>query len=295
MSAPEVIEHGVYGPSAYGATDRTVPFPSTGPSVLTTLSWAVMASILHRIRRGEGALLAVNLSLILHQSRAAGRGLVQAVVSVLAIVAMYAFNDLYDAPGDWNNPKKDPALIAVYVEHRSASVVAISLLKLAALVVAFVTLGPLAAGAVLGVLTVNVVYSVAFKGVPVADVAWVWLWGLLYASIVAAPAPLLVLVGLMTAVCHLFQTLDDRVPDAANGIRTTAVRSPVLARNVLIVLSLLLSLSLRAPLGAAAALTAFTPLALFFAVRSSGTAWLLTKAYFGVVWLYLLGFSGAAG
>ena len=99
----------------------------------------------------------------------------------------------------------------------------------------------------------------------------------------------------MTAVCHLFQTLDDRVPDAANGIRTTAVRSPILAGNVLIVLSLLVFLTLRAPLGAAGALTAFTPLALFFAVRNPGTAWLLTKAYFGVVWLYLLGISGAAG
>ena len=88
---------------------------------------------------------------------------------------------------------------------------------------------------------------------------------------------------------------DDRVPDAANGIRTTAVRSPILAGNVLIVLSLLVFLTLRAPLGAAGALTAFTPLALFFAVRNPGTAWLLTKAYFGVVWLYLLGLPGAAG
>ena len=63
----------------------------------------------------------------------------------------------------------------------------------------------------------------------------------------------------------------------------------------LLVLSLLVFLTLRAPLGAAGALTAFTPLALFFAVRNPGTAWLLTKAYFGVVWLYLLGISGAAG
>src|SRR5207244_9763596 len=101
-----------------------------------------------------------------------------------------------------------------------------------------------AGGDVLGVIIVNLLYSIVFKGVPVADVAWVWLWGALYASIVGGPPRLLVLVGLMTAVCHLFQALDDRVPDAASGIRTTAVRSPALARNVLIVLSVLVSITL---------------------------------------------------
>ena len=42
-------------------------------------------------------------------------------------------------------------------------------------------------------------------------------------------------------------------------------------------------------------MTAFTPLALFFAVANPGIAWLLTKAYFGLVWLYLLGLPGATG
>ena len=42
--------------------------------------------------------------------------------SVLAILVMYAFNDLYDAPVDWNNPKKDRALIATWIEHRYAGV-----------------------------------------------------------------------------------------------------------------------------------------------------------------------------
>jgi hypothetical protein len=99
----------------------------------------------------------------------------------------------------------------------------------------------------------------------------------------------------MTAICHLFQAVDDRVPDASNGIRTTAVRSPALARNVLVVLSLLLFLVLRAPLGTASALTAFTPLAIFFLVGSPATGWLLAKAYFGFMWLCVLGITGAAG
>jgi 4-hydroxybenzoate polyprenyltransferase len=290
VAVPEAIQEAAYG----------APFPATARAGarsrrLAALSWAVVASTLHRVRRGEGALLAVNLSLIAFHNSSLARGLAQAIVSVLAIGVMYALNDLLDAPADWKNPKKDRTVIAAYVEHRRAGFLAIGVLKLLTLAIAFATLGPAATAAVAGVMSVNLVYSVVLKGVPVLDVAWVWLWGVLYAAIVETSTPLLVVVGLMTAVCHLFQTLDDRLPDAANGIRTTAVRSPLLARNVLVVLSLLLFVSLYAPFGGALALTTFTPLALFYAAGNPGTGWLLTKAYFGVVWLFLLGISGAAG
>jgi 4-hydroxybenzoate polyprenyltransferase len=262
---------------------------------LAAVGWAIAGSTLQRVRRGEGALLAINLSLIAYQGGTAGTMVAQGVVSLLAIAVMYAFNDLYDAPLDWKNPKKDRALIATWIEHRGAGMVAIAALKLVTLGVALATLGPLAAAAAAGVMVVNVVYSMALKGVPVLDITWVWLWGALYAQIVEPSAVVLVVVGLMTAVCHLFQALDDRVPDAANGIRTTAVRSAALSRNVLIVLSVLLCAVLRPALGATAALTAFTPLAIFFVSRNAGTGWLLTKAYFALMWLYLLGNTGAGG
>ncbi len=91
----------------------------------------------------------------------------------------------------------------------------------------------------------------------------------------------------MTAVCHLYQALDDRASDAANAITTTAVRSAALSRNVLAALSLLLFVALRPSLGPWA-LTAFTPLAIFFACRSPRLGWLLTKVYFAGAWLALL-------
>jgi 4-hydroxybenzoate polyprenyltransferase len=279
-----------------------VPRPTPGElsvgapaSPVTTVAWAVVASTLHRIRRGEGALLAVNLSLIVYQGVDAALAAAQAVVSVLAIVAMYAFNDVHDAPLDWNNPKKDRGLIAAYFHHRRAGVAVAFGLKLLALVRALVTHGPMPTLAHAGVMVVNVVYSCALKGVPVVDVAWVWLWGALYAAVVGGPVPFLVVVGLMTAICHLFQALEDRIPDAASGIRTTAVRSAALSRNLLVVLSLLLVAVLRPMLGDAAALTALTPLAIFFLVRNAGTGWLLTKAYFALMWLAVLGMPGAAG
>jgi len=290
MRAPEAY---VPVPVAEAAIE---PCPAAETGAFAALAWAGLASTLHRLRRGEGALLAVNLSLVAYLGATPGRALAQAAISAVVIALMYAFNDLYDAPTDWNNPKKDRAVIAAYIEHRRAGAVALVVLKALAVGVAFLALGPGAAATVAGVMFVNVVYSMALKGVPVADVAWVWLWGALYAAIAGAPPSLIVVVGLMTSVCHLFQTLDDRRADAEVGIRTTAVRSPVLARNVLSVLSLLLFVALAPALGVPGALTAFVPLGLFFVASRPGVAWLLTKAYFAVVWLALLGMvPGAAG
>jgi 4-hydroxybenzoate polyprenyltransferase len=296
MSAPEAALDDPSAPAAGLRTnraDRTGAPATTRASALAALSWAALASTLHRVRRGEGALLAVNVSLIAYQGGALSRSLLQAIVSALVIGEMYAFNDLYDAPMDWNNPKKDRTLIAAYVDHRRAGGFALLVLHLFTAALAFAALGRGAGAAAAAVMIVNVVYSTVFKGVPVVDVAWCALWGGLYAAIVAAPPALLVLVGLMTAVCHLFQTMADRIPDAANGIRTTAVRSSALSRQVLLVLSSLLFLVLRAPLGTAGALTAFTPLGLAFVTPDPGRAWLLTKVYFGALWLYLLGVAGA--
>lgn len=278
------------------ATAEPPSFVATESSVLAALGWAVASSTVHRIRRGEGALLAINLSLIVfHGALFTGRGLAQGLVSVLAILVMYAFNDLYDAPVDCNNPKKDRALIATWMRHRRAGVLATVVLKLVTLGVAFATLGSFAAAAVAAVMIVNVVYSTMLKGVPVADVVAVWVWGSLYAAIVDPSFAVVFLVGLMTGICHLFQALDDREPDAENGIETTAVRSAALSRNVLVALTACLFASLYGSLGVVGALTAFVPLAIFFVIADAGIGWLLTKAYFAVVWLWFLGASGAAG
>jgi 4-hydroxybenzoate polyprenyltransferase len=274
--------------TAAGATAPTLAWAPLA------IAWAGVASTLHRIRRGEGALLAVNLSLLAYHGGGLGEGLASAAVSVLAILLMYAFNDLYDAPADVSNPKNDRAVTTIYLEHRRAFGMAMLALKLATIALAFAFVGPRATVAVTGVLIVNVVYSMFLKGVPVADVVWCGVWGALYAAIVSGSPSLLLLVGLMTAVCHVYQTLDDRVSDAANGIMTTAVRSASLSRNVLIALSVLLWASLYEPLGAWA-LTAFTPLALFFLTGRPVAGWVLSKVYFAAVWLCLLGLPYATG
>jgi 4-hydroxybenzoate polyprenyltransferase len=262
---------------------------------VAALSWAAVASTLRRVQRGEGALLAVNLSLIAYQGVFRPLACVETLISLLTIGVMYVLNDLHDAPTDSNNPKKDHALIAIYLEHRRACVVLIVLTKMLTLALAWATLSPRATIAVAGVLGANVAYSMIMKGLPVLDVVWCGLWGALYAAIVTPAPALWLLVGLMTAICHLYQALDDRDADAANAITTTAVRSQRLSAGVLAALCVLLYAALRPPFGPVWAWTAFAPLVIHFSSTGPRTGWLLTKGYFGVMWLTVLGISRAAG
>ncbi len=265
--------------------------------VFEAVAWALAASTWHRIRRGEGALLAINFSLIALQTGQGGDGARAAalvVVCTLAIGLMYAFNDLHDAPVDWTNPKKDRRLIAVWVEHRRVGMLAIAALTLVTLGLALATLGPRATAAAAAVMIVNVAYSMRLKGAPVADIAIVWLWGALYAGIVSPSVALVFLVGVMTGVCHLFQALGDRDSDAANHIDTTAVHSATLPRDVLIVLGVLMAVALYGTLGIVGAARAAIPLLFFCPVAVATVGWLLTKGYFAIVWLAVLGAGGAA-
>jgi 4-hydroxybenzoate polyprenyltransferase len=288
MNSPRSAEPWLDGPRPFAPRAQTA-VASVPSNAFVAVCWAGIASTLHRMRGGEGALLAINFSLIAYQGGIeTPRGLAGLLVSVLVIGLMYAFNDLYDAPLDVNNPKKDRALIAAYLEHRSVSNIAIWVLSLLTIGLAFATLGPRPALMVAAVFVVNVIYSTLLKGAPVIDVVWCGLWGALYATIVETSPVLLVLVGLMTAVCHLYQALDDRVSDAANHIVTTAVRSATLSRNMLAALSLLLFFVLRPSFGDLWATSAFAPLALYFVSPSPRVAWLLSKLYFGLMWLSVL-------
>jgi hypothetical protein len=58
---------------------------------------------------------------------------------------------------------------------------------------------------------------------------------------------------------------------------------------VLFVFSALIGVLLRGPLGDMMALSAMIPFALFFLLRNTHLAWILTKLYYGVVWLSVLG------
>jgi 4-hydroxybenzoate polyprenyltransferase len=266
---------------AHAAAPTATPIP--------LIAWAMAASTFHRIWLGEGVLIAINLSILLYRGVGPGELIAGTIVSVLALGVMYAFNDAYDAVADRHNPKKDQRQVSAYIDHRGTSYRILFAAKILTVVLAWLLLGPASAAATATVLAVNFIYSTALKGVPIVDVAWCGVWGAAFAAIVLAPTDLMILAGLMTAVCHLYQALGDRAADAENRITTTAVFSSSASAAVLLVLSAMIGLMLRNPLGELLAVTALIPFALFFLLRNPHVAWILTKVYYGVVWLAVLG------
>ena len=121
------------------------------------------------------------------------------------------------------------------------------------------------------------------------------LWGCLYSAIVVPSWRVCVLVGVMTAVCHIFQALGDREVDAHNRVRTTAVFSPSVTTGALGIVCGVLYLVLSPALGALWSLSAFVPLALMLGLGATGAAWMLSRIYFGLALLAVLGgFPGAS-
>ena len=256
---------------------------------IALITWAMAASTYHRIFLGEGVLIAINVSILLYRAVGLVELIAGTIVSVLTLGVMYAFNDAYDALADRHNPKKDQRQVSVYIDHRRACYRLLLAAKILTVVLAWVLLGPASATATATVIAVNFIYSTTLKGVPIVDVAWCGVWGAAFAAVVLPPVDLMILVGLMTAVCHLYQALGDRSADAQNRIMTTAVFSSGASAIVLFVLSAMIGMMLRDPFGDLLALSALIPFALFFLLRNSHLAWVLTKLYYGVMWLLVLG------
>ena len=270
-----------------GAPPRAATITASD-SPIQLIAWAIAASTYHRIFLGEGVMIAINLSILLHRGVGSAELVAGTIVSVLTLGLMYAFNDAYDAEADRHNPKKDQRQVSVYVDHRRTIYRVLLVAKILTVVLAWMLLGRTSATATATVMAVNFVYSTALKGVPIIDVAWCGAWGAAFAAVVMASPDLMILAGLMTAVCHLFQALGDRSSDAQNRITTTAVFSSNASAAVLFVLCAMVAVMLRGPLGSVLALSAFTPLALYFLLRNTHVGWMLTKVYYGMVWLLVL-------
>jgi hypothetical protein len=275
--------------AARAVRDRLRPAaPTFGP---LTLPWTNLTPLLHRIGRGEGLLLAVNLSLVLVAQVSPRETLVLSTVSVAALAILYFVNDVWDCRRDLIDAGKDATFVRFCVTHRTRLQV-LAVAEMVALVVfALVAAGPWCAGALVANLLVNVGYSTWFKGRPALDVAWVVLWGGSYVALSgpATPLAVIVLAGAMTGVCHVFQMRRDRAVDARNGVRTSAVAKPWLPAIELALCCFAMALVLYRMLGLVAAATAAVPFVTFHMMRSNQNAWLLAKASFAVVWLLVLG------
>lgn len=248
---------------------------------------ATWQPLLQRFRVHEGLLLAALASLVVVARPAPGRGLAELVLGVWLLALLYAYNDVHDAPRDTGDPKKDPALVAHLYADRAwlrgwilAQTGAVALL-------AGTLLGTGALVATAAVAGLNVAYSHRLKGVPVLDVLTVGLWGAAYVTLVQPPVALCVLIGAMTAISHVFQTLRDRRADADGGVHTVGQLTEGGVAMVLLGASAVL-FAVLLPLGWPLAASAAFPLVAWWAIRRPVPAWLVVKAYFAAVWVVAL-------
>lgn len=257
---------------------------------MRTLLQGILSPMLHRFRKAEGALLAVNASIILTQTASPRHMAMQLMTSAAVLALLYAYNDVHDCESDLENPKKDRQLVLFLIRHRASILRALVVLFAAAVFASYLALGIGSAVAVASVLLINVTYSHFLKKVAVVDVLWVGLCGGTYILTPGIPLDfrIVVLVAVMTAASHVYQSLEDRPVDRRNQIQTTAVFSPRLASVLLLAFCGVAAWVVEHYIGLPLALTAFIPFAAHLAIHDPQRAWLLSKACFGVLWLALL-------
>ena len=269
---------------------RLAPVPVSAETAVLAgfleLSWA---PLVRRMQRGEGALLAVNATWVAFAWPGWGPAAFLVALSTAVLMAAYALNDWHDAEGDLRDPKKHRALVLGLIARRRPFGLWLAGLHVALVVVAAVAQDLATAAAVATMLGINALYSWRLKGVPLADLAVVGLWGAAFVAIVGAPVWLCAAVGLMTSIMHLFQIQQDRPVDAANHIETTVVRLPGAALVVLTTICAALAVILLPHLGPLGALSAAVPLALRVGVQDNGRAWMACRVYCGLALLAALG------
>jgi len=272
------------GPGAHSST-TTSP---RAQGLARRLLYMSGASLWERFRRGEGGLLAINVTLVAFARPTALVGASQIAISALLLAAVYAINDWRDAEDDRRNPKKNQKLVGMLVEFRRPFFVWLCAMQLALIVFSWAAVGPAAAVAVAAMVAINFIYSWRLKGVPIADLFIVFAWGASYVASVTPPWSLWVAIGLMTGIMHVFQTQEDRDVDVANDVLTTVAGSARARYGAVALQCAGLYLALLGSLGPLLAASAFVPVLLQRLFVDNAKAWMASRIYCGIVVLAVL-------
>ncbi|MBT6433135.1 MAG: hypothetical protein HOK28_08600 [Deltaproteobacteria bacterium] len=239
-----------------------------------------------RIKRQEGALLGIVVSMLFF----AGRGLADmtglTIVTLVTLSTLYFFNDLTDCVADQSNPRKDSPYVDTLNDHRAIFWAVLGFQKLAVLIVTAFLYGPEFAYVVGTTFAVNIAYSLKIKGTPGVDVLWVGLWGAVIAGLggLNHPWETYTIVGVMTAISHIYQVRIDAPVDQAHNVQTSAVVSLRLTEIQIVSLCLLLAWLIGTTTTMWLGITALIP---WFLGKylNSGRSWVFARYYFGIIWL----------
>ncbi len=255
-----------------------------------------LCALIFKFLRAEGVLLAINFSLLWYPGKQEILHTFSAMLlSTLVLAQLYGFNDVLDAANDIRDQDKRSEIAALILKNYAAFVAAATIWAIGLLLGAYF-LFPKALPGVTAMLVINMLYSMIFKGVPVADVVVVAFWGGCFPMLLGEPVDigLMVIVGAMTGVSHVWQTMRDKDADASGGIKTIAVFSRFWAITAVFLFSFLIAAITVGRLSGAqticAVLLCASPLFLYFTMTRIRSIWVLTKVAFAVLWVMILWF-----
>lgn len=197
-----------------------------------------------RIKRGEGGHIILCSLIIFLEGDASlantGTKVIQVLFAALLCLSLYAFNDIADRSADVANPKKFSGPSIWYTHHQTLAYGAWFLftLSLGALIKWTPPLYSLNLGAFFAAHVSCAVYSWVLKRFPVADLISVGACGAAVLAVFSPKIDLVLAVGIMTAIAHIYQTREDLAHDFNASVRTNASLSEFNQRLEILVLVL---------------------------------------------------------
>jgi len=145
-------------------------------SIFVFLSIGVLGALWQRLLRFEGAIFAINLSLILSLYNDFKDIVLHVAISLFVLASLYSFNDLVDCKNDLCNERKDQLFTQYLCAHRTPLFVCLLVQKAILCLLIFYFVGLRGLLILCLVYVLNSAYSLWIKGIPVADVIWVCFW-----------------------------------------------------------------------------------------------------------------------
>jgi 4-hydroxybenzoate polyprenyltransferase len=267
---------------------------TTGEEYLSVPKWRIATGFIlkpyfNRVKLGEGGLVVFNLFHSIYAHNNLSVIITEVVLSFFVMCALYGFNDYTDRQKDGHNEKKDRNFIYTILQNEKLFIWLNLLLTITTILAALFFFTSSKMMVLLALYTINFLYSKRFKSVPVIDIVAVGIWGGLYVMVSGEfQWILIIVVGIMTSIAHLFQILTDKVSDGKTNTKTTVIALPGSEFLFLSSLCLLLGFFLFESLGFWWALSASFPILIYTFTRRVTLSWHVSRAYFFICWLALL-------
>ena len=242
-----------------------------------------------RLKRQEGGLLVIVVSSLFFMGSPSDELLIRSILTLTTLSTLYFLNDLTDCVADQHNPRKDHLYMATLAQNRTPLWGWLCAQKAIIMALGWILVDITLAYTVLAICLINAAYSFKLKGVPYLDVVWVGLWGASIAAMAGLhqPAVSYLVIGIMTAISHIYQVRVDAPVDTAHNVKTSAVLSHRATEIQIIFLCIGLVLLLIQAGLFWLSWTACIPW-LLGKFLESGRAWVLARYYFGILWLCYL-------